>query len=86
MPKGKTPSLLNGNAGKPNRVVAGRKRECTRCHGAIVKGELCFEVPHPGFAQGWETYCCDCFANVLDQTKKDLDAHFAALQEARAGS
>jgi hypothetical protein len=73
-PRGKTPSLISGSSGKPILVEAGRLRSCTRCKGDILKGVKCFEIPKigGGFTPK-KPYCSDCFSEILQETKSDLD-------------
>ncbi len=72
MPRGKTPSLIGGGAGKSEFVIAGRKRPCKRCKGSIEKGSTCIEVKKPG-TMGHKTYCMDCYRGILSQSQKDLN-------------
>jgi hypothetical protein len=71
--RGKTPSLLTGSSGNPNRISAKRKRNCKRCSEVISMGEVCYEVPVPGGLRSSKTYCKICFLEILEQTQKDLD-------------
>lgn len=71
-PKGKVPSLLSGRAGKVEFPIAGKKRSCSRCSKYIVKGECCITVKVPGGFSGGNTYCKDCFEEVLGQTEREL--------------
>lgn len=73
MPKGKVPSLLTGSAGTPVKVEAIRTRKCSRCHGSIAPGCACAEVRRPQINAGRRVYCIDCFREVVDQTRSDLD-------------
>lgn len=73
--RGKTPSLLTGSSGNPSIVTAKRKRICRRCNCNINKGEKLFEIPKigSGFSEK-KSMCKLCFGEILDQTRKDLDA------------
>jgi hypothetical protein len=80
--RGKTPSLLSSTAGASKFVIAAGRRTCKRCKDAIEKGVDCAEVGISG-SFGHRTYCLDCFSEILDQTRKDLDeleAELATLQ------
>jgi hypothetical protein len=70
--RGKCPSLITGNHGKPVFEVAGGKRTCKRCGDAILKDAQCVSIPKPG-TMGARTYCCSCLREIIDQSRKDLD-------------
>jgi hypothetical protein len=70
--KGKTPSLIGGGAGACKFVTAIRERTCKRCKKPIPVGTDCVEVNVPT-TMGHKCYCIDCFRDVLEQTKDDLD-------------
>lgn len=70
--KGKTPSLLTGNAGTPCVVLAGRRRKCSRCGSMLTKGDKCVEVPKPQLHGGRRMFCSACFGDVYRQTQADL--------------
>jgi hypothetical protein len=72
MKKGKCPSLITGNHGKPVFENAGAKRTCKRCNKEIFKGECCAKIPIPG-SMGSRTYCCSCLSEIIEQSRKDLD-------------
>lgn len=73
MPKGKTPSLIGSSLGRPTKAEAGKRCECSRCGGEIVKGEICFDVPQPTKPHSaTRRFCRECFSGVLEQTRKDL--------------
>ena len=72
MKKGKCPSLVTGNHGKPVFEIAGGKRKCKRCSKEIFKGVRCVSIPIPG-SMGHRTYCCVCLSNIIAQSRKDLD-------------
>jgi ribosomal protein S27AE len=71
--RGKIPSLITGSSGRPNQVVAKRRRQCSRCSSDILLNEMCFEIPKVGggFANK-KTFCVNCFKEILGQTKKDI--------------
>lgn len=80
--RGKTPSLITGSSGKPVKVTAKRSRPCGRCSSSISSGEICFEVPKVGGGfSSKNTFCVNCFKEVLTQTKKDLDELEANISE-----
>ena len=70
-PRGKTPSLIGGGAGRSRFVRAKKKRTCKRCNQEILKGSWCAEVGIPG-SMGSKTYCTDCYRNILEQSKRVL--------------
>lgn len=72
--RGKVPSLITGSSGKPSMVTAKRKRTCYRCDVYIEGGLKCFEIPKLGGGFSTKKTCCkNCFQEILDQTKKDLE-------------
>jgi hypothetical protein len=74
-PKGKTPSLIGGASGRPNRVAVMRKSECYRCHDELLKGTNCIEIPQIGGAHSSSKRMCDeCFGKMLAKTEEDLAA------------
>jgi len=78
--KGRTPTLICGSSGKPSKIVAKRKSNCARCGDDIIKDQECFEVPRVGFGlQSPKRYCIDCYTEILDQTKKDLDTLYQGV-------
>lgn len=73
MPKGKTPSLIGSSLGRPSKETCGRETPCSRCKKPIQKGEACFDVPQPQKPHAsTRRFCGDCFAGVLEQTRRDL--------------
>lgn len=70
-PHGKTPSLIGSGAGSSKFVVAVKKRTCKRCKEPIPGGTNCVEVGIPG-SFGSKTYCLDCYAKIIDQSKVDI--------------
>ena len=66
------PSLINGSAGRPKKVVAGKKSMCRGCKSDIIKDEKCFDVPNPrsSFASS-KRFCIVCFKRILEKTKED---------------
>lgn len=74
MPKGKTPSLIGSSLGRPSKKTCGKKTPCSRCHADIPKGEECYDVPQPTKPHSaTRRFCADCFADVLEQTRQDLE-------------
>jgi recombinational DNA repair protein (RecF pathway) len=75
--KGKTPTLICGSRGAPSRIVAKRLSHCVRCGDDITKNQECYEIPRVGFGiQSPGRYCTSCFREILEETKRDLDALF----------
>jgi len=73
MPRGKTPSLIGSSLGRPDRTTCGRSTPCSRCGEDIAKGVLCYDVPQPSKPFAYpRRFCATCFANVLEQTSRDL--------------
>jgi len=70
--RGKTPSLIGSNAGRPRLVTARGKRACKRCEAALPKGTRCFEIPKPGNL-GHKTICKDCLSEMIKKSRKDLE-------------
>ena len=70
--RGKTPSLISGNAGTCNFISSPGKRHCKRCDDAIDAGCNCVEVNVPA-TMGHRTYCIDCFREMLAKSREDLD-------------
>ena len=70
--RGKCPSLVTGNSGRPVFKVAGRKSECKRCSCDIAKDVRCVSIPIPG-SMGHRTYCCSCLLDIIKQSRLDLD-------------
>lgn len=70
--RGRCPSLITGNHGRPVLEIAGGKRKCKRCGNEILKGNRCVSIPIPG-SMGSRTYCCACLASIVAQSRKDLD-------------
>lgn len=71
-PKGKTPSLIGSTYGTPRRVPVLRKCDCKRCGGAILSGSMCVAIPKLGPHSNPKRFCESCYANILEQTEKDL--------------
>ena len=78
--RGPTPSLIGSNAGAVRIVEALGTRKCKRCDGAISRNLSCIEVAKPG-TMGHRTYCTNCFAEVLEKTRNDVES----LREQIAG-
>jgi len=72
MKKGKCPSLVTGNHGRPSFKIAGKKSKCKRCGVEILKGDRCVNIPIPA-SMGRRTYCCSCLLDFIKQSRKDLD-------------
>lgn len=70
--RGKCPSLVTGNHGRPAFKIAGGKSKCKRCNCEIVKGTRCVSIPIPG-SMGRRTYCCSCLLDIIKQSLLDLD-------------
>jgi hypothetical protein len=74
MAKGKTPSLIGSTLGRPRKELCGRETPCSRCGEPIAKGEDCFDVPQLRKPHAsTRRFCSQCFANVLAQTRCDLE-------------
>lgn len=79
MSQNKTPSLINGSAGRPVVATAGKECPCMGCGTAIIKGEKCFDIPNPRTAfSNSRRFCAACFKIVLTKTKADV-AKFEAM-------
>ena len=70
--RGKAPSLIGGGAGRCKLATALRKRTCKRCGDPIPGGTDCVEVNVPS-TMGHKCYCVDCFREVLDKTRAELN-------------
>jgi hypothetical protein len=74
-PKGKTPSLIGGSLGRPERVTAKGTCKCSRCKEKLAKGAVTFMVPQPGKTfSSPRRFCAGCFTLVLAKTHEDLAA------------
>jgi hypothetical protein len=71
--RGKTPSLISGQAGQPKFAITGATRKCHRCGSKLAKGSICIEVKVPGTLSKRKNYCPDCFSEVLDKTLEDIN-------------
>lgn len=71
---GPIPSLIGSTHGTVSFHNAGKKSECRRCGKDILKGGACVRVTKPSRMGQGRAYCADCFAEVLDQTQRKLDA------------
>ena len=74
-PKGKTPSLIAMLTGKPAVHACGRATECDRCGDDVATGATCFQIPK--IKNGFTTkpiFCLICTADIIAQTKIDLQA------------
>ena len=73
-PKGKTPSLISGQNGRPKRVTVGKASKCHRCDATLSKGQTCIAIPQTGkpFAQE-KRVCDDCYRLILEQTRNELE-------------
>lgn len=73
MPRGKTPSLIGSSLGRPEKKTCGKSTPCSRCAVDIPKGADCYDVPQPLKPHSsTRRFCPGCFANVLEQTRRDL--------------
>ncbi len=73
-PKGKTPSLISGQNGRPKRVTVGKASKCHRCNSALSKGQTCIAIPQTGESFAKEKRVCDeCFKLIIEQTLRDLN-------------
>jgi len=70
--RGKCPSLITSNHGKPRFESAKRKRKCKRCNRSIMAGTDCVSIPTPG-TMGARTYCLQCLLEIIKQSREDLD-------------
>lgn len=70
--RGKCPSLITGNHGKPVFKICGRKTTCKRCKNEILKGERCVDIPKPG-SFGGRRVCCNCLQEMICKSRQDLD-------------
>ncbi len=72
--KGPIPSLITLSNGKPEKVVIKKKSKCSRCHIEITIEMPCFGIPKSkaGF-KSTKRHCKSCFAEILNQSQKDLD-------------
>jgi hypothetical protein len=79
-PKGKTPSLISMSTGKPAVHTCGRATECDRCSHGVATGATCFHIPKMknGFTSK-PIFCLTCTADIIAQTKIDLQALEATL-------
>ncbi len=74
MPKGKIPSLIGSSLGRPRKETCGRETPCSRCRRCIVKDEDCYDVPWPLKPHSsTRRFCAECFKDVLEQTKRDVE-------------
>jgi len=71
MVKGKTPSLLSKNVGKPSLSIVGRKSKCRRCRVVIIKGNQCVDISYGDYGSP-RRYCLKCFEGIYLQTEKEL--------------
>lgn len=73
MSRGRVPSLLSVNTGRPKRTIAKRKSSCKRCKKELISGEICAEIPkHAGY-KSYKRYCLNCFTDILEKTRSELD-------------
>ncbi len=70
--KGRCPSLIAANHGKPKFEKAIKKRTCKRCKKTIPGGTDCVAIPTPG-TMGSRIYCNQCFGKIIEQTQKDIN-------------
>ena len=80
MSANRIPSLINGSAGVPKGVAAGRECKCKGCDVAISKGEKCYDIPNPSKSFGnSRRFCPTCFRAVLEKSKADIATLEASL-------
>lgn len=73
-PRGPVPSLIGGTNGKPRQVTAKGKSTCKRCKVTIERGSVCIEIPQIGHGfSNSKRYCVDCFAEILEKSRSDLN-------------
>jgi len=75
MPKkrGKCPSLIGTTHGSSRVEEAKRIVSCKRCASQVTSGFRYLSVSVPG-SMGRRSYCVTCFADILAQSRKDIDA------------
>lgn len=71
---GPTPSLIGSTHGSVSFGETGKHSNCRRCEAGMPKGSKCVRVTNPRSMGAGKAYCTTCFADVLDQTQKKLDA------------
>ena len=71
-PKGKTPSLIGGNNGRPRKALIQRDCKCYRCDSSLQSKTYCIEIPKLGSFVNKKKVCDYCFRKILEQTKTDL--------------
>lgn len=69
--RGRTPSLISAH-GAVRRHESGKSSPCKRCESDIPKGSSCVRIRNAS-GVGHRTLCLDCFAEVIDQTRTDLE-------------
>jgi len=72
MTRGKVPSLLSVNTGRPRRTTVKRKSACKRCNKELHSGDVCAEIPNHSGHKYYKRYCLSCFTEILAKTKSDL--------------
>lgn len=74
MTRGKIPSLLSMNNGKPNLVQAKQAGKCKRCSTGYLKGDYVAGLPvrSSGFTNE-KRYCSVCIVEIIVQTQTELD-------------
>jgi hypothetical protein len=74
MTRGKIPSLLSMNNGKPNLVEAKQAGKCKRCSAPYSKGSYIAGLPvrSSGFTNE-KRYCSVCIVEIIIQTQTELD-------------
>jgi hypothetical protein len=77
--RGRCPSLIGGTHAAPKIEIAAGTRTCKRCEIAITKGGISIVVPKPG-GMGRHVYCHACILEVIEQSRKDLDAFESELK------
>jgi len=73
MSRGRVPSLLSVNSGKPKKAVVKRQSSCRRCKEIINVGDFCVEIPKRNGYTSYHRYCSNCFKEIMKKTRTDLD-------------
>src|SRR3989338_8621370 len=72
-PKGKTPSLISGESGKPEFNKPLRVISCKRCKVHIATHEYFAGVPRTKSShKSLKKYCLKCFRQIMEKTKEDI--------------
>lgn len=73
MSRGRIPSLLSLNCGRPNKVIVKRKSSCRRCKKELNCGDFCIDIPRRNGYTSSHRYCFDCFKEIINKTKIELN-------------